>query len=35
MGYYCDLSQLHADLEVDVELLQIAIDNGDYPRVNR
>ena len=35
MDYYSDLPQIHSDLEVDAELLQTAIDNGEYPRVNR
>ena len=35
MDVYEDLSQIHADLEVDVELLQLMIDNGEYGRVNR
>lgn len=35
MDYYNDLPQIHADLEVDAELLQLAIDNGEYSRVNR
>jgi len=35
MDFYSDLPQIHSDLEVDVELLKMAIDNGEYPRVNR
>lgn len=35
MDYYSDLPQIHSDLEVDVELLQMAIENGKHSRVNR
>lgn len=35
MDVYDDLPQIHADLEVDAEILQMMIINGKYPRVNR
>ena len=35
MDIYDDLSQIHADLDVDAELLQMMITKGEHPRVNR